>query len=371
MELKKTPLYSRHIQAKAKMVDFAGWLMPVEYDSVLKEAKATRQTCGIFDASHMGEIRVTGTNALAFLQRILSNDLNRLRENHLQYNLILNKDGGVIDDLMVYRFLNSFLCVVNASNKDNVFRWLASNNQENVEITDESDDTALISLQGPQAAKIIAKVLGEKQAQLAYMTFVTGKYKGREFLISRSGYTGEDGFELYVATKEAEMFWDSLVDNGKELGLQLCGLGSRDILRIEAGYPLYGHELDLKINPYQAALDWAVKLNKDFIAKEALTKLENYGVRERREGLVMIDKALPRQGYKIYSGNTCIGTISSGTYSPNLDKFIAMGFISIEWSNQDNALEVDVRGKRYRAEIVSYPFVETRTKKKFKPKICI
>ena len=371
MDLKKTPFYQKHLQTKGRIVDFSGWALPVEYESTLAEAEAVRQSCGLFDASHMGEIVVRGSGAFSFLQRLVSNDLSTINAGQMQYNLFLNESGCIIDDLMVYRMKNSFLCVVNASNKDKVFKWLNKNIQPEVEIIDKSKEYALMSIQGPNAARVIEKVFSCQEADFEYLSFKEMQIEGEELIISRSGYTGEDGFEIYLPWENSSKWWDRLMTEGRDLELKLCGLGSRNILRIEAGYPLYGHEIDDTINPYEASLDWAVKLSKNFIGKEELLKIKNVGPKRKRIGFIMQERAIPRQGYSIHSVSKAtplgkariIGKVSSGTYSPNIGKFIGMACLDKDYAKIGDEVSVEVRGKLYRAEINKFPFVSIRTKK--------
>ena len=371
MELKKTPFYQKHLQNKGRIVDFSGWALPVEYKSTLAEAGAVRKSCGLFDTSHIGEIVVRGDGAFSFLQRLISNDLSTISIGQMQYNFFLSESGCIIDDLMVYRMKNSFLCVVNASNKDKVFKWLNENIQPEVEIIDKSKEYALISIQGPNAARVIEKVFSHQEANLEYLSFKEIEIKGEEIIISRSGYTGEDGFEIYLPWENSSKWWDRLIEKGQDFELKLCGLGSRDILRIEAGYPLYGHEIDSTINPYEACLAWAVKLSNDFIGKEELLKIKSVGAKVKRVGFIMQERAIPRQGYSIYSekagkavplGARAIGKVSSGTYSPNIGKFIGMAYLDKDCAKIGDEVSVEIRGKLYKAEITGFPFVSIRTK---------
>ena len=362
MELKKTPFYQKHLQDKGRIIDFSGWALPSEYKSMLAEAKAVRLACGIFDASHMGEIEVRGKGALSFLQKLVSNDISTIDIGRMQYNLFLNEAGGIIDDLMVYRQEEAFLCVVNASNKDKVLKWLEENIQPEVEIIDRSRNLALISIQGPYSAEVIKRAFGPEESELKYLSFKKVKAGDQEIIISRSGYTGEDGFEIYLPWEGSIQWWDRLTESGKEFGLKPCGLGSRDILRIEAGYPLYGHEIDDTINPYEACLDWAVKLNKDFIGREELLKVRDEGLKKKRIGLIMRERAVPRQGYLLYLDTKVIGKVSSGTYSPNIDKFIGMAYVEKEYAEYGLEVSLEVRSKLYRAEVTKFSFVDIRTK---------
>ena len=364
MELRKTPFYQKHLQNKARIVGFAGWALPVEYKSVLQEAKAVRSKCGIFDASHMGEIIVKGKGALEFLQRLTTNDISLIIPGQMQYNLFINQEAGIIDDFMLYDRGEDFFCVVNASNKQKVLGWFRSNLIPEVKIVDESDGLALLSVQGPNSYKIIKATFGSKFADLEYMHFVQDSIDNNQVLISRSGYTGEDGFEIYLNKKEATHIWDRLISEGKSFDLLPCGLGARDILRIEAGYPLYGHEINETTNPYEASLGWAVKLNKDSIAKETLLREKGQGSKRKRVGFLMQQRALAREGYPVYFDNQAIGKVCSGTYSPHINNFIGMAHVDKEYSRLDQEVDIKVREKLYKAKIVKFPFIKPKTKTK-------
>lgn len=363
MELKKTPLYQKHIANNAHMVDFGGWAMPLEYESILKEAKATRVACGLFDVSHMGEIEVKGLGAFAFLQRLTPNDISLTKKGQLQYNLFLNKAAGAIDDLMVYNFGNSFLCVVNASNTDKVYKWLKENQNETVDIANDSSRICLLSLQGPAAYLIMEQIFGQNINSIKYMHFTEANLEKVKIIVSRSGYTGEDGFEMYIPNSDVTFLWDLLLDKGKNLGLKLCGLGARDVLRIEAGYPLYGHEINDSTNPIEASLEWAVKFNKDFIGKEQITKAKKEGVAKKRVGFIMQERAIARQGYQIFHKGNVIGEVTSGTYSVNLDKFIGMAYLDKDYIESDVCIEIKIRDKFYQAKVSNFNFIKVRTKK--------
>ena len=363
MDLKKTPLYQKHVANNARIVDFGGWALPLEYKSMLLEAKAVRDTCGLFDASHMGQIIVKGPGALEFLQRLTPNDISLIEEGQQQYNILLNDRGGVIDDLMVYRFHDHFFCVVNAANKDKVYAYLNEKKEGDVDITDESDDYALICLQGPRAASIMEKIAGIRASYLKYMHFIEQKKGDGRIIISRSGYTGEDGFEIYTSCGDALWWWDALIEHAGDTGVTFCGLGARDILRVEAGYSLYGHELDENINPFEAALGWVVKFNKDFIAKDLLLKVKQTGPSRRKIGFIMQEKAVARQDYPVYLNDEQIGKVSSGVYSPNLDKFIGMAYVDSKHVKVDSLIDISVRNKLHKAKIVKLPFLKLGTKK--------
>jgi len=367
MEPRKTPLYEKHIENKAHIVDFSGWALPIEYTSILKEAKAVRSSCGLFDASHMGEIIIKGSQPLDFLQALTPNDISKTKPGQLQYNVFLNEKAGIIDDLMVYNLGNSFLCVVNASNINKVYTHLCKAklegkyvNPDNVEIVDESPDISLLSLQGPESVKVISEIFGKDINNLKYMHFIQVNFKNKNIILSRSGYTGEDGFEMYCPNGIAVPLWDIILEKGKQCNLCLCGLGARDVLRIEAGYPLYGHEINDSTNPLEASLDWVVKLKKDFIAKDKLKKAE---IARLRVGFVMSDRAIARQGYSVYSKDKIIGEVTSGTFSPNLDKFIGMAYVEKELSKPGTPIEIKIRDKFYKAQISDFNFVKSRTKR--------
>lgn len=362
MEIKKTPLSQRHLQSRAHLVDFSGWSLPLDYGSILEEAKAARSSCGIFDASHMGEILIEGDKAFDFFQRLTPNDIAQTVYGKMQYNLFLNSSGGIIDDFMSYNLGNKILCVVNASNKDKVLNWLYQNNQEEVKITDQSDQLALIAIQGPNSAELVKLIFGDNVFNLSYMHFEKITLEGKEFLISRSGYTGEDGFEIYASWNQAGYLWDKIVESGRKFGLAFCGLGARDILRIEAGYPLYGHEIDDDTNPYEASLDWAVKLNKDFISREILKKAKDTPDSKKRIGFIMLERAFPRQGHQIYISDKCLGRVTSGVFSPNLNSFIGMAYLGRKYCCLNNEIYIEIRDKRYLAKIVKFPFIKLRTK---------
>ena len=360
MELKKTPLYSKHIEARARMVDFFGWSLPIEYESIIKETAAVRTTCGLFDASHMGQIEVSGKNRLEFLQGILSNDLSLIKEGRLQYNLLLNDNGTVVDDLMVYNLGESFFCVVNASNIDKDYRYITENRMSNVSLMNRSDGIALISLQGPHALYIMREIFRESISSLKYMHFVNTVVEGIDILVSRSGYTGEDGFELFMDSSFAVSIFDMLVYSGKGFDLRLCGLGARDILRLEAGYPLYGHELNDKITPFDAGLGWAVKFNKGLTMEDTLIKAKE-SFNKKRIGFVLEERGVPRQGQGIYYGDSLIGIVTSGNYSPNADKFMGMGYIDRDFYTLSLKINIKIRNRFCAAKIVKFPFVEPRT----------
>jgi len=358
-QVKKTPLYEQHVESGAKIVDFFGWALPMEYTGILKEAKAARKKCVLFDASHMGQIRVVGKDAESFLQRLTSNDISKIGIHRLQYNLFLKPEGTILDDCMIYNTGKGFLCVVNAANKDKVFKWLFENKPDSIGLVDESTTTALLSLQGPNAEKIMQGLIGDIAYDLKYMHFIETTISDAGCMISRSGYTGEDGFEIYFRTKDAPWVWDAIVSAGKKFSLSLGGLGARDILRIEAGYPLYGHEINEFITPVEASLRWALKLDaKDCLGKPTLMRQIETGINRVRVGFIMEDRGVPREECVVYNSKKIkIGKVSSGTFSPNLNKFIGMAYVNVGFSSVEDPIFIKIRKTMLRAKIVKMPFV--------------
>lgn len=344
----ETPLIEFHQKLKAKFTEFAGWKMPLYYTSIIDEVKAVREKSGIFDVSHMGRILVYGKNSKEKLQFLTTNNINKLFPGKVQYNLLTNEKGGVKDDITVYMISEEeyFICC-NAVNRKKVLNWFKENS---LKFEDLSDKLLQIALQGPESEKILKKFF-----DIEGMKYYTFK-KFNETIISRTGYTGEDGFEVYIPVKEGKELFQELLKFSKP-----CGLGARDVLRIEAGFPLYGHEISEEITPIEANLDRFVDLSKEFIGKEEILKKE---VKRKLFGLEMIEKGIPREGYKIFKGNKEIGIISSGTFSPTLNKGIALCFVEIEERKENNEVEVEIRNRRFKAILRKYPFV--RRKKKWK-----
>lgn len=354
MEL-KTPLYETHLKYKGKMVPFAGYLMPVQYEhGILAEHKAVRETCGLFDVSHMGEILCKGKDALKNINHLLTNDYTEMEAGTCRYSPMCNEQGGVVDDLIVYKLDDeTYYIVVNASNKDKDFAWMQAHQLGDTVFTDLSADIAQLAIQGPKAAEILNRLcldLPEK-----YYTFIKEtEIDGIKALVSRTGYTGEDGFEIYLANEDAVSLWEKLLDVGKADGLIPCGLGARDTLRLEAAMPLYGHEMNDEITPLETNLKFAVKLNKEeFIGKEALMALD---VKRTRIGLKVTGRGIVREHMPVYTDGVQIGITTSGTQSPTLNMPIAMALIDKEYKEIGTKLEVEVRGRRIEAEIVRLPF---------------
>ncbi|MFU0832722.1 MAG: Aminomethyltransferase [Oscillospiraceae bacterium] len=354
----KTPLYNRHIAAGGKIVPFAGYLLPVQYPSgVIAEHMAVRTAAGLFDISHMGEIILEGKDAFANLQHILTNDFSGMYDGRVRYTLMCYDDGGVVDDLVVYRINeNKYLLVVNAANRIKDVEWIKSHLTGDVRFEDISDNVAQIALQGPKAPEILKKVADASSIPQKYYTFVEkGTVGGIPCLVSRTGYTGELGYELYCAPQDAERLWDLLLETGKEFGLIPCGLGARDTLRLEAAMPLYGHEMDETITPFEAGLSFGVKMDShDFIGKAAL--LEKNNPCRVRVGLTVTGRGIARGGESVWINGKEIGKTTSGTFCPYLKSAIAMALIDTENTQVGTEAELDIRGRRVSAQITALPF---------------
>lgn len=357
--LKRTPLYEQHRQLGARLVEFGGWEMPVQYSGILDEHRAVRTHAGLFDVSHMGEFKVTGTDALAFLQQLVPNDVSRLAVNQALYTQFCQPDAGVVDDLLIYHLAeNNYMLVVNAGNIDKDFAWVQQHSQGfEVTITNQSDATGLIALQGPAALVILQPLTGVDLSAIAYYHCVPGVVSSTSCLISRTGYTGEDGFELYCSAEDAPALWVDLLTAGKEHGLLPTGLGARDTLRLEAAYCLYGHELDETTNPLEASLGWTVKLAKgEFSGHDALVKIKAEGLKRKLVGVEMIERGVCRGGYAIYADEQQIGALTSGAPSPTLNKNIGMGYVEAAHAVPGKIVQIDIRGRRTAAKIVALPF---------------
>lgn len=366
-ELKRTPLYSLYEKYGAKTIDFGGWDLPVQFSSIKEEHEAVRERAGIFDVSHMGEILVTGKESESFLQKLITNDLSKLKIGGAQYTAMCYENGGVVDDLLIYRLdEEEYLLIVNAANTDKDFDWMKQHKDGDVEVENVSDRYALIAIQGPKAQLILQKIV--KNADLSDIKFFKFRQNvdinGAKALVSRTGYTGEDGFEIYCNPEDSIQIWENLLEAGEDEGMMPCGLGARDTLRFEATLPLYGQELSPEISPLEAGIGFAVKLNKeeDFIGKEALSKQKENGVSRRLVGIEMLDRGIPRHGYPVFCNDEEIGFVTSGTQSPTLQKNIGLALIKSEYSEEGKEIEVAVRKKRLKAKIIQTPFY-TRPKK--------
>ncbi len=349
------------------MVPFAGYDMPVQYTSVLEETKAVRRDAGLFDVSHMGQFSIKGKRALDEVQRLVSNDLTKIAIGQAQYNMLCNEEGGVIDDLVIYRRSEAeiYICV-NASNRAKDLAWMLAHLGKDVTLEDQSDVTALIAIQGPKAEEILAIAGGgDSLSSLKYYWAVDAKVFGKPCYLSRTGYTGEDGFELYVRTEDGATIWEELLEKGRRLGLVPAGLGARDTLRLEMGYPLHGHELSPTISPLSAGLGWVVKLSRGtpFIGQEALKKEAERGPDRLLKAFVINDRRIARQGYRITDATKeVIGEITSGTMSPHRNTPVALGFVRKEVATQTQFL-IEIREAHVPAQTVKLPFVASHTRK--------
>ncbi|HEX6479156.1 MAG TPA: glycine cleavage system aminomethyltransferase GcvT [Ktedonobacteraceae bacterium] len=361
--LKRTPLYEQHVALGARIVEFSGFEMPVQYSSILDEHRAVRTRAGLFDVSHMGEFKVEGPEALAFLQHLVPNDVSRLSIYSALYTQLCLPDGGTIDDLIIYHLAeNHYMLVVNAGNIDKDFAWVQEQSKNfDVQVVNQSDATALLALQGPEAQAILQTLTEEDLSGIHYYHFKPGLVDGVNCIISRTGYTGEDGFELYCAPVDVVSLWKDLLTAGKDRGLLPAGLGARDTLRLEASYCLYDHELNEQTNPLEAGLGWTVKLNKgDFIGHDALVKIKEEGPKRKLIGIEMVERGIPRGGYAIYDNERRIGTLTSGAPAPTLNKNIGMGYVDAADAIVGKTVQIDIRGKRTAAQIVALPFYKRK-----------
>ncbi len=366
-EPQKTPLYKLHLDLKGVMVDYGGWLLPVQYEGIIAEVNGTRSNAGLFDVSHMGEFLVEGPQAAAFLQGAITNNIYNLYDNRIIYSPVCYHDGGTVDDILVYRYHEQkYLLVVNAANRGGDYTWLAEKIVSGVNLQDISEETALLAVQGPRSLSILQALAKTDLQKLKYYHFIPRiDLAGLECMISRTGYTGEDGFEVYTSPEKAQHLYEAILDHGQThgLGLTPAGLGARDVLRLEASLPLYGHELSKDITPWEAGLDRFISLDKgEFVGREALWRQKREGLSRKLAGLVLLDRGVLREGYPVYKGDMEIGFVSSGTYSPTLKKSIGMTFLPPECNLPGTGAEVIIRGKPHRAEIIKMPFYRRGSK---------
>ncbi len=360
-KLKKTPLLECHQKYGGKIVDFGGWALPVQYTGIIDEHRAVRNSAGLFDVSHMGEIRVSGPQALDLVDYLLTNDVTRVSVGQVQYSPMCYPDGGVVDDLITYRVgEDEFLLVVNAANKDKDHEWIVDKADDyDVTVTDESDDTALLAIQGPRAEVILGRVTDADLSGIKFFRFRNGvQVAGCEAMVSRTGYTGEDGFEVYCEPDEAPEIFQALMDAGQDDELVPAGLGARDTLRFEATLPLYGQELGPDINPLEAGLSFFVKLDAgDFIGRDALRSVHEDGPERKLVGFEMVDRGIPRTTYPIFDvEDNEVGHVSSGSFSPTLGKNVGMGFVRTELAEEGTDLQIGVRNRKLDAVVIGAPF---------------
>lgn len=368
---RKTPLYQKHVDLGARMIDFAGWIMPVEYEGIIVEHKTVRNKAGLFDLSHMGEVIISGDGAGRFLDYVFTRKISTLAPGEIAYSPMCLPDGGIIDDIVIYRRAADYMLVVNAANREKDVAWLQGQaaawkqaHGEEVTVDDQSDAIALLAVQGPESQAIVQKLTDADLSAVASFRSVDTTVAGVSALVSRTGYTGEDGFEIYIDAADAPALWDTLLAEGKEHGLVPVGLGARDTLRLEARLPLYGNDIDETTNPLEAGLRWTVDFDKgDFIGRDALMKVRDEGVTRRLIGFEMVDRGIPRKGYPLRAAaegdeaGDVIGYVTSGTHSPSLDRPIGLGYVEAAYARAGTAVFVDVRGRMRRAQVIKGRFI--------------
>ncbi len=366
-EPRKTSLYNAHLKYGGKIVDYSGWALPVQYEGLTQEHEAVRTQAGLFDVSHMGEVEVTGPQAFDFVQYLVTNDVSVLNDNQIAYSFMCYPEGGVVDDLLVYKFSRDhYFLVINAANVQKDVDWINEKAKGyDVNIKNLSDDISEVAIQGPNAQKILQKLTDTDLSEIEFFHLKRDvNVAGANCLISRTGYTGEDGFEIYFDHEHAENLWDKLMEAGKEDGLKPAGLGSRDTLRFEATLPLYGNELGKDITPLEAGYGMFVKLNKeDFIGKDALVKQKAEGLKRKIVGFEMIDRGVPRHGYEVYEDGKKIGFVTTGYFSPTLKKNIGFAMLDIEYTELDTPIEIQVRNRALKAKVVNKRFYQKHYKK--------
>ena len=361
--MRKTALNSIHKDLGSKMVEFAGWEMPVQYEGVRQEHLAVRKSAGLFDVSHMGEIEVRGKDAIKFCQWVTTNDVKKVADFQAQYTLLCNNEGGVVDDVIIYKFSDEhFLFCVNASNSNKDFAWIKKEEDKfDVEVSDKSSEYSQIAIQGPDSKTILSKAIKQSLDNIKKFRFGTIHWNGFDMIVARTGYTGEEGFEIFLPWEAAPSLWIKLMESGKEHGIKPCGLAARDTLRIEMGYSLYGHEIDEDINPLEAGLERYIKLDgDDFIGKAVLEKSLNIGLSNKLVGFELIERGIPRQGYSIFKNGTFLGNVTRGTLSPSLEKSIGLGYLNSKV--EDDKIQIQIRDTFRDAVIVNIPFYSKQIK---------
>jgi aminomethyltransferase len=357
--MNNTALTDKHISLGAKMVPFAGYNMPVQYEGINAEHATVRKAVGVFDVSHMGEFILKGENALDLIQRVISNDASKLYDGKVQYAYLPNEDGGIVDDLLIYRIdEKTYMLVVNASNIEKDWNWISKFNTKGVEMHNISDKTSLLAVQGPKAAEALQSLTDIDLASMEYYTFTKGVFAGVEnVVVSATGYTGAGGFEIYCDNEHAEKVWDAVFEAGAAFNIKPIGLGARDTLRLEMGFCLYGNDIDDTTSPIEAGLGWVTKFTKPFTNSEALLAQKEAGVKRRLVGFEMIDRGIPRHDYEIAdeAGNV-IGKVTSGTQSPSLQKAIGMGYVTKEHAKEGSEIYILIRDNKIKAKIVKFPF---------------
>lgn len=364
--IRKTPLFSRHVKLGGSMVNFNGWEMPIQYEGILAEHDAVRKSVGIFDISHMGTVDVTGMDALEFVQRVITNDATRLIDGKALYSPVCNPSGGIVDDVLVYRLEEKhYRFVINAGNRDKDFQWFMSQSKDlRVELTPMSEGISLVAVQGPNSLPLLQDILGVNLSPLGYYNFFFVDWKDTPVMVSRTGYTGELGFELFVSTKLVGEMWDLLLERGKKYSVKPIGLGARDTLRLEMGYCLYGHEIDDTTSPLEAGLAWTVALSKpSFVGQDVLVAQQKKGLTRKLAGLTMQDRSIPRAGCEIVQNGKVVGNTTSGGFSPSLKCGVALGYVPKEAAREGVEVLVRIRQADHPAKIVRFPFFDKKAAK--------
>ncbi|KPJ74218.1 glycine cleavage system protein T [candidate division TA06 bacterium DG_78] len=371
--LKKTAFYDMHVKNNGKIVEFAGFLMPIQFEGIISEHETVRTSVGVFDVSHMGEIEIRGKERVAFTNYITTNDASKLALNQIQYTTMLYPDAGIVDDLLVYNFKNRIFLVVNASNTKKDYTWITDNKKGDVQIVNRSDEIGELAIQGPKAEPVMQKLFDFDLSELKFYwatetrmnpaSLNRGGMKDIPVILSRTGYTGEDGFELYIDGKYAEPVWEMVFKAGREFGIKPIGLGARDTLRFEMRYCLYGNDIDKTTNPLEAGLGWIVKFDKgDFIGKTSLSKIKEAGLKRKLVGFEVVDKGIPRPHQEIFNNDSKIGSVTSGTFSPSLKKGIGLGYVALPYNKEGT--RITARGKEpMSAEVIKGPFYKHGSRK--------
>ncbi len=363
--LKRTPLHAAHVRRGARMVGFGGWEMPVQYAGIVEEHRTVRSAVGCFDVSHMGEFEFHGPDAGRALQRLTTNDVAALEVGQVQYSLLCYEDGGIVDDLTLYRLADDrYMMTVNAANIDKDWAWVTAHLDGRVEARNASAETGLIAVQGPNAEGLVGRLADRDVTTIGYYRFVRGRVAGVAATVSRTGYTGEDGFELYLPAADTERAWEALLGEGERGGVVPVGLGARDTLRLEMKYALYGNDIDQTTNPIEAGLAWVVKLAKgDFTGRAAIERVKVEGPRRRLVGFEMVDRAVPRHGYRLLRGGSEVGHVTSGSYGPSVDRYIGVGYVATALAEVGTEIDVEVRGQPQKARVVKTPFHPPKVKR--------
>lgn len=362
--MKRTPLYEMHVKLGAKIVPFAGWQMPLSYSGVTDEHQSVRTTAGLFDISHMGRFELSGQGAEAYLERLTPGPVHKMQRGSAQYSMLLNENGGIIDDIYLYKKgVDRFFVIVNAANLEKDFKWMTGSLPPGAELKDVSGETAMLALQGPKSWEVLVQIIPFGKSEIALRNFIETELvpsRGAKALIARTGYTGEKGYEIIVPADAAETVWSALLEAGKTERIKPAGLGCRDTLRLEMGYPLYGHDMDEATTPIEADLERFIDFNKEFIGKETLVRQREKGLQRKLIGFELLTGGVPREGHTIYSDQKIIGKVASGNFSPSLRKGIGMGYVDARYSEEGSEILIDIRGNATPAVIVKRPFYKKK-----------